>query len=152
MKNLKQRQYRRSTPVGRLRRNIVKVVRHASLVQDRIASWGEMGDGRVDKVGSKLSVILVLASEADKILEKMEGEGFVPPKKSSALVYEVGQQVMIAPKARDRYLSAFRQALNADPKLLDELVVDSLLPTGEVAVRHGKHLPFITPKSHLRTI
>jgi hypothetical protein len=149
MTDTKPRQYRRSTPVGRLRSNIAKVVRHASLVQDRIASWGETGDGRLDRVVSKLEVIQVLASEADSILEKMEGTGFAPPKKSSALVYEVGQPVMISPKARARYLSAFKRSLRAYPRLLDELDVDSITPEGEVWVRHGRHLPFMTPKSHL---
>jgi hypothetical protein len=93
--------------------------------------------------------ILVLASEADKIMEKLEKSGFVPPKKSGALVYQVGQHVAIAPKARSKYMAVFKQAMKDDPKFLDDLVVDNLLPTGEVVVRRGRQLPFMTPKSHL---
>ena len=145
----KPRQYRRSTPVGRLRSNAAKVTRHASLVQIRIMSWGEVDDERVAQVLNRMSGIQVLVSEADKILEKLERSGFVPPKKSGALVYQIGQPVMISPKARMKYKSVFKQALKADPRLLDELVVDQLLPTGEVVVRRGKQLPFMTPKSHL---
>jgi hypothetical protein len=82
-------------------------------------------------------------------MEKLEKSGFVPPKKSGALVYQIGQRVMISPKARPKYREVFKQALRDDPKLLDDLVVDNLLPTGEVVVRRGKQLPFMTPKSHL---
>jgi len=145
----KLRQYRRSTPVGRLRRNTAKVARHASLVQVRIESWGEVADERVAQVNSRMGGILVLASEADKILGRIERSGFVPPKKSGALVYQIGQRVMISPKARSKYRVVFKRALKEDPKFLDDLVVDTLLPTGEVVVRRGKQLPFMTPKSHL---
>jgi hypothetical protein len=143
------RQYRRSTPVGRLRRNAAKVARHASLVQARIASWGDVEDERVAQVRSRMEGILVLASEADRIMERLEVSGFVPPKKSGALVYQIGQHVMISPKARPKYREVFKQALRDDPRLLDDLVVDNLLPTGEVVVRRGKQLPFMTAKSHL---
>ena len=145
----KPRQYRRSTPVGRLRRNAAKVARHASLVQARIASWGEVEDERAAQVRSRMGGILALASEADKIMERMERSGFVPPKKSGALVYQIGQHVMISPKARLKYKAVFKQALKDDPKFLDDLVVDNLLPTGEVVVRRGRQLPFMAPKSHL---
>ena len=145
----KPRQYRRSTPVGRLRSNAAKVTRHASLVQIRIMSWGEVDDERVAQVLNRMSGIQVLVSEADKILEKLERSGFVPPKKSGALVYQIGQHVMISPKARPKYMEVFKQALREDPRLLDDLVVDNLLPTGEVVVRRGWQLPFMLPKSHL---
>jgi hypothetical protein len=143
------RQYRRSTPVGRLRRNAAKVSRHASLVIARIASWGEVDDDRVPQIVSRMGGIQVLVSEADKIMEKMEKSGFVPPKKSGALVYQIGQHVTIAPKYRSKYRAVFKQALKDDPKFLNDLVVDNLLPTGEVVVRRGRQLPFMTPKSHL---
>ena len=145
----KPRQYRRSTPVGRLRRNVAKVRRHASLVQIRIMSWGEVDDERVAQVLNRMSSIQVLVSEADKILERLERTGFVPPKKSGALVYQVGQHVTIASKARPKYREVFKQALKDDPRFLDDLVVDNLLPTGEVVVRRGRQLPFMASKSHL---
>ena len=145
----KPRQYRRSTPVGRLRRNVAKVTRHASLVQARMDAWGEVDDERVSQIDARMGGIRVLAAEADRIMERMEKSGFVPPKKSGALVYQIGQPVMISPKAKAKYRTVFKQALKADPRMLDELVVDQLLPTGEVVVRRGKQLPFMTPKSHL---
>ena len=143
------RQYRRSTPVGRLRSNAAKVAHHANLVQLRIMSWGEVNDELVAQVMNRMSGIQVLASEADRIMEKMERSGFVPPKKSGALVYQIGQHVMISPKARPKYMEVFKQALRDDPSFLDDLVVDNLLPTGEVVVRRGRQLPFMVPKSHL---
>ena len=143
------RQYRRSTPVGRLRSNAAKVALHANLVQLRIMSWGEVNDELVAQVMNRMSGIQVLASEADRIMEKMERSGFVPPKKSGALVYQIGQHVMISPKARPKYMEVFKQALRDDPSFLDDLVVDNLLPTGEVVVRRGRQLPFMLPKSHL---
>ena len=91
-KDSKPRQYRRSTPVGRLRSNAAKVTRHASLVQIRIMSWGEVDDERVAQVLNRMSGIQILVSEADRILEKLERSGFVPPKKSGALVYQIGQR------------------------------------------------------------
>ena len=145
----KLRRYRRSTPVGRLRRNAVKVDRHASLVQARIASWGKVEDERAAEVSRRMGAILVLVSEADKIMERMELSGFVPPKKSGALVFQIGEPVMISPKAKAKYQEVFKDALKSDTNLLDELVVDNLLPTGEVVVRRGKRLPFMVPKSHL---
>ena len=148
----KPRQYRRSTPVGRLRRNAAKVSRHASLVQIRIMSWGEVVDERVAQILNRMGGIQALVLEADKIMERLEKSGFVPPKKSGALVYQIGQHVAIAPKARPKYREVFKQALKDDPKFLDDLVVDNLLPTGEVVVRKGKQLPFMTPKSHLLPI
>jgi hypothetical protein len=112
-------------------------------------SWGEVNDELVAQVMNRMSGIQVLASEADRIMEKMERSGFVPPKKSGALVYQIGQHVMISPKARPKYMEVFKQALRDDPSFLDDLVVDNLLPTGEVVVRRGRQLPFMVPKSHL---
>lgn len=145
----KPRQYRRSTPVGRLRSNASKMMRHASLVQIRIMSWGQVDDELVAQILNRMSGIQVLASEADKIMERLERSGFVPPKKSGALAYFIGQHVMISPKARPKYMEVFKQALRDDPRFLDDLVVDNLLPTGEVVVRRGRQLPFMLPKSHL---
>lgn len=145
----KPRQYRRSTPVGRLRRNAAKVARHAALVQARLLSWGSVDDDRVSQIDSRMGGIRVLVSEADKIMEKMERSGFEPPKKSGALVYQIGQHVTISPKSRTKYRLIFRQALKADPRMLDNLVVTDLLPTGGVVVQGGRQLPFMAPKSHL---
>ena len=148
-KETKPRKYSRSTPVGRLRRNVAKSARNASLVIARIASWGKVDDDQVSQVVGRMGGIQVLACEADKLLERLEGEGFVPPKKSGALVYQIGQHVRISPESRSKYKVAFKQVLRDDPKFLDDLVVDNILPTGEVVVRRGRQSPFMAPKSHL---
>jgi hypothetical protein len=96
-----------------------------------------------------MGCILAMVEEADKIMVKLEKSGFAPPKKSGVLSYQIGQHVMIAPKSRLKYKVVFKQALKDDPKFLDDLVVADFLTTGEVVVRRGMHLPFMTPKSHL---
>ena len=138
--------------MGRLRRNAAKVVRHASLVQARMASWGDVKDERILQIDARMGGIKVLAAETDKIMESMERSRFVPPKKSSSMVYLVGQRVMISSKSRSKYRKVFKRALRDDPRFLHDLVVDNLLPTGEVVVRRGRHLPFMVPKGHLQPI
>lgn len=147
--NSKPRRYRRSTPVGRLRRNAVKIARHASLIQIRLISWGMVRDNRVAEILDKVSRILELFADTDRILAKLEKSGFTPPSKSSSISYVVGQRVMIAPKARLKYKTVFKQFLQRDPMFLEDLVVSDLLPSGEVVVRRRNQLPFMLPKSHL---
>lgn len=145
----KPRQYRRSTPVGRLRRNAAKIARHASLIQIRLIMWGMVADDRVAEILNKVSRILSLFTEVDGILEGLEKSGFVPPLKSGSTTYMVGQHVMIAPKARPKYAAVFAKILPQDPFLLDDLTVSDLLPSGEVVVQRKSKLPFMVPKSHL---
>jgi len=145
----KARQYRRSTPVGRLRRNAAKIARHASLIQIRLISWGMVKDDRVAEILDTVSRILDLFSKVDRILEGLEESGFVPPPKSGSVSYEVGQHVMIAPKFRPKYEAVFGQILLKDPELLEDLTVSDLLPSGEVVVRRRSRSPFMVPKSHL---
>ena len=148
-KNAKLRQYRRSTPIGRLRRNAAKIARHAALIQVRIISWGEVVDDRVAEVLAKVGQILKLFSFMDTILEGLEESGFAPPVKSGTMSYQAGQHVMIAPKARLKYETVFKTALQRDPCFLEDLVVSDVLPSGEVVIRRGHQLPFMVPKSHL---
>lgn len=145
----KPQQYRRSTPVGRLRRNAAKIARHASLIQIRLISWGIVADDRVAEILDKVSRILLLFTEADGILEGLEKSGFAPPPKSGSASYVVGQHVMIAPKARPKYEAVFAKILPKDPFLLEDLTVSDLLPSGEVVVQRRSWLPFMVPKSHL---
>jgi len=144
--------YKRSTPVGRLRRNVSKVARHAGLVLARMASWGTVTEPKVRKVKSLVDEIISNAASVDKLLEELETTNFVIPKRSSAVFFVVGQKVTISQKHRAKYRAAYSQVLKLDPHLLDDLVVMGLLPSGEVVVQRGQRTPFMVPKSHLSLV
>lgn len=145
----KPRKYRRSTPVGRLRRNAGKIARHASLVQARLRSWNGVSDSRVEAAKAIVEEIMSGASRLDGVMKALERANFVPPRRSSALRYSVGQHVAISPKYRGKYALVFAKALRDDRKLLSDLVVSNILPSGEVVVQRGKRSPFVVAKSHL---
>lgn len=161
----KLRQYRRSTPVGRLRSNAEKLKRHAALIGNRVRSWGRIdescavhvegshnADFHVSKIVEIVDLILSTVGILDGLLLRLEQSGFVPPKPSSALVYTIGQHVAIAPRFMEKYRSIFESVLKSDPGLLDDLIVDGLPPSGEIVVRRGRRTPFMAPKSHLVAI
>jgi hypothetical protein len=142
-------QYRRSTPVIRLQRNVLKLERHAALVNSRLLSWVvEDDESLADQVrlaGAIIQNIARLKTEVDTLVTSR----FVPPRRSSALVYIEGQMVAVAAKHRDKYETAFEKVLKEDPGFLDELVVVKVLSSGEITVRRGQRTPFIVRKSHL---
>ena len=143
--------YRRSTPVGRLRRNASKIARHATLVFIRLISWknGVNSDKRLLEAEEIVSEILEEASRLDVVMGRLEKSKFVPPKRSNALSFEIGQHVAIGPKYRDKYGLVFAKFLGEDPLLLDDLVISNILPTGEVVVQRKQRTPFLVSKSHL---
>jgi len=143
--------YRRSTPVGRLRRNASKIARHASLVSIRLDSWknGVASDKRLLEAEKIVSEIVEASSRLDAVMGKLEKSKFVPPKRSNALSFEIGQHVAIGPKYRGKYGLVFATVLNEDPHLLDDLVVQNILPSGEVVVQRKRRTPFLVAKSHL---
>ena len=145
----KPRKYKRSTPVGRLRRNAGKIARHASLVQIRLRSWNGVSDSRVEAAKVIVDEIMSQASRLDGVMKVLEKAGFVPPRRSSALKYSVGQHVAISPKYQRKYTLVFAKVLRGDRKLLSDLVVSNILPSGEVVVQRGKRSPFVVAKSHL---
>jgi len=57
--------------------------------------------------------------------------------------------VSISPRHREDYEAAFEDVLRDDPDMLDDLVVDKVLPNGKIVVRRGKRTPFPVSKSHL---
>lgn len=150
MSNHSKRCYKRSTPVGRLRRNAKKIARHAELVLSRLNSWG---NGNTDKrvVLSCLIVneILGAASRLDKTMGSLEKAGFVPPKRFSSLQFKVGLHVAIGPKYLDKYRQVFASVLKDDRSWLKDLTVVAVLASGEIVIQRGKSTPFPVAKSHL---
>jgi hypothetical protein len=144
----KKRPYRKSTPIGRLRRNADKVTQHAALLTVRLASWGS-SDERVAAAEKLASTILVRAGEVDGLLADLESSGFAPPEKQRAVTWEAGQRVAVARKFRAKYEAAYQGVMRLDPSFLDFLVVDKVLASGEVVVRRGGRTPFLVPKTHL---
>jgi hypothetical protein len=144
----KKRRYRRSTPVGRLRRNVQKIGRHAGLMKARITAWkAEMPE--LSLVLSKIEGVEGAVATMDGALESLEKSNWSPPPRSSALEFVPGQHVAISPKHRQDYESVFEDVLKDDPDMLDDLVVDKVLESGKIVVRRGKRTPFPVSKSHL---
>lgn len=142
------RSYRKSSPIGRLRRNAYQVRRQASLLQARVAAWGS-SDDVVASVEAAAAKIVELVGVADGRLAALERSGFAPPEKPRVLTWEEGQRVAVARKFRGKYELAFCDILERDPDFLDALVVESVLPSGEISVRRKGRSPFLVPKTHL---
>lgn len=145
---VKKRRYRRSTPVGRLKSNAEKLVRHASLMRARLTSWGA-SEPTLDLVSSKLSLVEDSAAVMRHALSSLERSGWEPPTKSSGVEYVPGDRVAIAESHRSEYEEAYADQLRDDPDMLDELVVSKVLDSGKVVVQRGKKTPFAVAKSHL---
>jgi hypothetical protein len=76
-------------------------------------------------------------------IEALLKKGFSPPRRSSAVVFQEGDDVRIADKYRDKYLLVY------DQKIVDGLKVHKVLETGELSVARGRSAPFIVVKSHV---
>ena len=112
-------------------------------------SWDGVSDSRMAVAKAIVDEIMAGASRLDGVMKVLERTNFVPPRRSSALRYSVGQHVAISPKYRRKYVLVFAKALRDDRKLLSDLVVSNILPSGEVVVQRGKRSPFVVAKSHL---
>lgn len=141
--------YKRSTPVIRLLRNVEKLERNGELVLNRLTSWSVDGDSQLDPATSKITKIMLQLAELREVVEKLEDAGYVPPKRSSAISYDEGDPVSVAPKHRAKYEEAFQKVIGEDPSFLDQLVVVRIMESGEITVTKGKRTPFIVRKSHL---
>ena len=145
-------QYKRSTPVIRLQRNVLKLERHADLVLSRLSSWVADGDTTLTTAVSHTADIMQGITDLKEAVAALVASGFIPPKRSSAVNFEEGQPVAVAVKHRAKYVAAFEKVLKEDPDFLDGLVVAKILPSGEITVRRGQRTPFIVRKSHLVAI
>jgi hypothetical protein len=144
----RRRRYERTTPIGRAQKNLAKVEKILALVKNRLESWG---GGAPNEVGTNGDLDAALGATNDAgdmvsvvvgALAKLEKSGFVPVKRSSVIAFKSNDEVRIVDKYRDKYLEVYAAST------LDGLVVSKTLPTGEIAVKHGK-VAFIVPKSHL---
>jgi hypothetical protein len=152
-KVVKPPKYRRSTPVIRLRRNVAKLARHADLVVDRLNSWGASEDPSLGAVLETVMTVVDYILQLDAQVGVLEDTGFVPLRRSAAIVFDVGQEVAIIAKHRQKYREAFESQLKEDPMLLDGLVVRKIIKaSGEVVVQRGSRTPFIARKSHLTLV
>jgi hypothetical protein len=144
----KKRRYRRSTPIGRLRRNVQKIGRHAGLMKSRILAW-KTETPELILVSAKIEAVEVAVAVMDGALESLERSNWSPPPRSSALEFVPGQHVAISQSHLEDYKAAFEDILRDDPEMLDDLVVDKVLLNGKIVVRRGKRTPFPVSKSHL---
>jgi len=135
------RPYARSTPIERARKNLAKIDKIAKVTLDRMSSWGK--HSQLDQAMSLLREAAELGAATYVKLRSLEAAGFVPQPVSASISFEVGDEVKISPKHREKYLAVY------GPGVVDDLVVTQVLETGGIAVRHGRATPFITAKSHL---
>ena len=144
--------YRRSTPVGRLRRNVGQSGYHNSLALAKLRSWQPALDRRVDRAIEIASEIAERNAALDGQVATLEEAGFVPPRRWRAYQPEVGHHVRVLDKHRARYRLLFERQLEEDPEMLDDLLVVRVLPSGEVALQRGRRTPFPARKSHLAQV
>jgi hypothetical protein len=149
----KRAKYRRSTPVGRLRRNVAKISDFTRIVLNRLRSWTVPDKSSAQKIvgkSVKLAEAIALAcSGLDEQAVALERSGFAPPKKPTDYQPAVGDRVKIQDACRPKYAMLFEEQLKSEPRLFDDLLVTKVLPTGEVLVRRGRRAPFVARKTHL---
>jgi hypothetical protein len=145
----KTNKYKRSTPVIRLLRNVEKLERNGELVLNRLTSWKADEDKQLENAMIKTKKIMDLLEELRAEVEELVDIDFVPPKRSSAVIFEEGDPVSVSEKHRARYEEAFQKVIAEDENFLDELVVVRVMESGEITVTKGKRTPFIVRKSHL---
>jgi len=142
-------QYKRSTPVIRLQRNIAKLERNAGLVLTRLSSWLVDGDETLVKSVEHTDAIMRAIDDLKVEVAGLVSVDFVPPKRSATVWHVEGQTVAVAPKHYHKYEQAFQHVLKDDPDYLNQLTIKSILETGEIVVQRGKKTPFIVRKSHI---
>jgi hypothetical protein len=152
MSKSKKSHYRKSTPVVRLHRNVVKLEKNSELVSDRLKSWQASSDPNLLEALEVIKDVRRDISKLNEMVEALEQSGFIPPKRSSAVLYEPGNTVSVLPKHRGKYEEAFEKVLKEDPGLLNALTVVKILPSGEVVVQRGQRTPFMVRKTHLAPI
>lgn len=149
MSRSKKNQYRHTTPVTRLRRNVEKIFRHAELCRDRLEVWKRSEDPVVDQALAVVGLIEQHARQLDDQVVRLDVAGFIPPHRTPAWQPMVGDVVKVANAYLDKYGQLYEKILREDPDMLVNLVVVKVMTSGEVLVRRGKRTPFVVRKSHV---
>jgi hypothetical protein len=147
----RRRKYAKTTPVIRLRRNVEKIGRHAELGRERLLAW------RSDDpdVVAALALTQKIEEDARELVDHvvaLDEKGFCPTRHYNVWAPAPGDVVRIADEYRAKYEAIYASVLATDARMLDELVVHSTLPTGEVIVQRNKRTPFAVRKSHLAPV
>jgi hypothetical protein len=93
---------RTAGPVTRLRGVMAQVTSKITFVQGKLTSWGDSNEqakelaDAAEQLNSEVSTLV-------EGLEKLEGTGFSPPRKSFTALTTVGDRVSILEKYRERY-------------------------------------------------
>ncbi len=138
--------YERSTPVGRVLKNLEKAEKALGLATERLGTWlnAENPQSEIKDVLERVTLATDEVARAAADMKKLEASGWSPPKKSLALVYEPSERVKISDRYRNKYLKIYT------PAVIDSLVVVKMLESGEVAVKStGSSTPFFVAKSHI---
>jgi len=151
-KRTKKRHYERSTPVTRLRRNVEKILRHAALSAERLGVWAETDQEnfQIRRALDLLGEVTELARKVDELVVDLEELNYVPVRKSAVWQPADGELVRVVGPYRPKFEAIYAEVLKTDPAMLDELVVQSTLPSGDIVVRRGKRTPFSVRKSHIQ--
>ena len=134
--------YAKTTPIGRVLKNLRKIERAAGVTAQRLTTWERSGDQRITALLGSIRGVgdLIAASIAAAL--KMEDEGWSPPKKSLVITFEPGTEVMVSDRYRDKWAQVY------PAKVLDNLTVVNMVEAG-VIVRSGSNSPFLISKSHI---
>jgi hypothetical protein len=152
----KTRRYTRRNPLARLHRGVEMMIKTSDLASSKVESWRACMD-------DPPSVLLATCSASENLrrsltifeacVAKLEEVGFEIPRRSKAICHVVGSRVRVLDEHRASYMSLYEEQIGRDPKVLDDLLVTKVMPSGEVVVkRDGVDLPIVARKSHLRKI
>jgi hypothetical protein len=148
-----QKRYRKSTPLSRLKSNILKMVRLGDIVRKRLQSWKPKAGSSFESQWAQCMENLKRSRDQINLLlssvGQLEDGGFKPETQPAIWQPEVGQSVAVAKKYRERYEMIYAEVLRDDPEMLDRLVVRSILPSKEVVVQRNTRTPFAVCKTHL---
>lgn len=145
----KKNQYRHTTPVTRLRRNVEKISRHAELCRERLNVWRRSEDPVVELALVAVDLIEQQARLLDDQVVRLDVAGFVPPHRTPPWQPILGDVVKVANAYLAKYEQLYEKILREDPEMLEGLIVSKVLDSGEVLVRRGKRTPFVVRKSHV---
>jgi len=139
---VKKRKYARTTPVGRVLKRFERSRAIAEFATERLAGWASR-DTSIEPILELAKAAETKLAKVTEDIHKLFEDGWTPPKKSLAIIFEDGEEVEIADKYKEKYLKIYTKTQ------IKNLQVCRVLDTGEIAIRNGSSTPFLVPKSHL---